>query len=96
MDRFWDALEKSTLITGTAMLILVLAVCYMGIQGIEVPDLVEYITVALLGLFLGGRVQKAGALHAKERRAWEARVRAEASEAIRAEHKRMSDVGGGD
>ena len=66
MKHFWDALEKSYLITGSSMIMFGGTACYMWATGKTPPNELLHLVGVLLGAFVGGSaVKSALALKAK-------------------------------
>lgn len=59
MNKFWELLEKSTLVSGAVTLLLVGTACYLFAIQAPVPDLLGYALTTILGFFFGAKVQKA-------------------------------------
>lgn len=60
MDRFWDALEKSYLITGASLIMFGGTACYVWATGGQVPNELLQVVSALVGAFIGGSAVKRG------------------------------------
>lgn len=60
MDRFWDALEKSYLITGAALIMFGGTACAIWARGEIVPTELLQVIYALIGAFIGGSAVKRG------------------------------------
>ena len=55
MDRFWDALEKSTIISGIVALGLTGAVIYLAVLGAPIPEALSFGFGAVIGFFFGSK-----------------------------------------
>lgn len=67
MSRFWDALEKSYLITGTATIMFGGTACYIWANGGSPPPELFHLIEILIAAFIGGStVQRAKAQKIKE------------------------------
>ncbi len=51
MDRFWNAYNKSTIMTGTLALLIWGAIVYLSIAGQEVPDVLAVAGGAIIVFF---------------------------------------------
>lgn len=60
MDRFWDLLEKSTIVSGILAVGVVVTYCYMTVTTQYVPEELQIITVMILGWFFGAKTTDAG------------------------------------
>lgn len=60
MDRFWDALDKSTIVSGALAFGFCGTSCYLAATGQEIPDLVGSATLLILGWFFGAKTTNAG------------------------------------
>lgn len=58
MNRFFDLLEQSTLISGIIALGLVGTSCYLAITGQPIPDMLAAATMAVVGFFFGAKTEK--------------------------------------
>jgi hypothetical protein len=57
MDRFWDLLEQNVLVSSAIALMLLGAVIYCVIAGIEMPDVLTGAAWLVLGYFFGAKTQ---------------------------------------
>lgn len=66
VDRFWDAWEKSTIVSGCLALGLLLVICYLSVIQAPIPAAVASTFGAVIGFFFGakGRDDKARAVEA--------------------------------
>jgi hypothetical protein len=55
MDKFWELLQSSVIVSGTIALALVTTVCYLAIAGRPVPDAISAALMAVIGFFFGAR-----------------------------------------
>ena len=60
MDRFWDLLDKSTIVSGLITVGLVGTCCYLFATGQPVPELLAYALTTIIGFFFGAKGQKVG------------------------------------
>lgn len=60
MSVIGKALEQSTLITGGALLMFGGTACYLWATGQQVPNALLHLVWAVVGVFVGARVQKQG------------------------------------
>lgn len=58
MDKFWQAWENSTVITGSLVIMFGATACYMWANGIETPDPLIHLVEVLIGAFIGSRATK--------------------------------------
>jgi len=58
MDKFWELLQESTLISGIAMIAIVGTCCYLFATGQPVPELLAYAFTSIVSLFFGAKMQK--------------------------------------
>lgn len=57
MDRLWDLLERNVLVSSGIALALVITMCYCGIKGIVMPEILTGATWLVLGYFFGAKTQ---------------------------------------
>ncbi len=69
MDRFWDAWEKSTVVSGTLAMGLMVIVGYLAVSGQDIPDTISLAFVSVIAWFFGAKGRDA------TRRAVEAALR---------------------
>lgn len=55
MDRFWDAWEKSTIVSGAVALGLTSAVIYLAVTGNPIPEALSFGFGAVIGFFFGSK-----------------------------------------
>ena len=61
MDKFWELLEQSTIVSGLVTLSLVGCCIYLWCTQQPVPDLLATALMTILGFFFGAKMQKAAA-----------------------------------
>ncbi len=61
MDRFWDALQNSTILQASISTILVLTICYLFIAGRPIPELLASLTTLVFGFWFGSKSQQQSA-----------------------------------
>ena len=54
-DRFWDALNKSILVSGLLALLVWGAILYLAIAKVEIPEVLSAGGSLILGYFFGSR-----------------------------------------
>ena len=59
MNKFWDLLEESVIVSGIIALSCIGAVIYLSVTGQPVPDILVNICMVVVGFFFGGKVQQA-------------------------------------
>ena len=59
MARFWDLMEKNTLVSSIIAAVLVGTACYMWATGQLVPTALESALALVLGYFLGAKAENA-------------------------------------
>lgn len=59
MDRFWELLEKNTLISSFIAAAMVATACVMWGMQIPIPKTLETALVLVLGYFLGSKIERA-------------------------------------
>ena len=57
MDKFLDLLRESVIVQSTVTLALVITLCVMFVTGRPVPDLLAWITTAVIGFWFGSKTQ---------------------------------------
>jgi len=60
VNRFWDLLEQSVIVSGTIALGFMLTVCYLACTGQEIPDTLASAAMIILGYFFGAKAQATG------------------------------------
>lgn len=68
MNKFWELLEKSVIVSGALTLMFGGAACYMFVMGIEIPELLAFILTSIVSFFFGSKVT-AAAYKAQARKA---------------------------
>jgi len=58
VDKFWQLLEQSTLVSGTIALALVLTCCLLWGMSKPVPQELQAALMIVLGFFFGAKSQK--------------------------------------
>jgi len=59
MNRFWELLEESVIVSGLIALSCVGCVIYLCVMGMPIPDILVNVTMIVVGFFFGGKVQQA-------------------------------------
>lgn len=59
MDRFWNLLEKNTLVSSFIAAAMVITACVMWATGQVIPEPLEAALMLILGYFLGSKVERA-------------------------------------
>ena len=54
-DNFWSLLKESVILQASLTLIIWLAVVYMCVVGMEVPQLLETASLLILGFYFGAK-----------------------------------------
>ena len=60
MDKFWELLEKSTIVSGLVAVMVMGTICYLTATGQEVPELLGTLGLAILAFFFGAKSSDAG------------------------------------
>ena len=55
MERFWDAWEKSTVVSGLLAIGLTGVVGYLAVTGNEIPETISLAFVSLIAWFFGAK-----------------------------------------
>ena len=55
MDKFWEALNSSILISGMLALGCLAIIGYLAVTGQEIPDVIAQAFLAIIGFFFGAR-----------------------------------------
>ena len=61
MYRFWDLLEKSTLVSGVIAVGIVAAIIYLACTSQPIPDILGNSALIIIGFFFGAKTQATGA-----------------------------------
>jgi len=69
VDKFWDALDRSTIVSGLIALGFCATVCYLAAMGMEIPDVLSNATLLILGWFFGAKATNAGNKAVQSRKA---------------------------
>lgn len=64
MQKFYELLERSVLISGILSLALTVTACYMWLAGRTVPQELYILLGTVVGFFFGGKVQTQAQSHA--------------------------------
>lgn len=59
MDKFWELLDKSVIVSGVVTVALVGTCCYLFAIQAPVPELLQYALTTILGFFFGAKAQRA-------------------------------------
>jgi len=54
-ERFWDAMNKSIVVSSVLALCVLLTICYMAIAGMPIPEVLTLGFGTILGFFFGAR-----------------------------------------
>lgn len=57
MSRFWDLVEKSTLVSGLIALIMVATACYAVVQELTLPEYYQLMLGVIVGYFFSEKVR---------------------------------------
>jgi len=57
MSKFWDLVERSIVFQGLITIALIAVVIYLTVTGQEVPDLIEALTLLVVGFYFGSKVE---------------------------------------
>lgn len=57
MSKFWDLLERSVIVQSILPVGLTGAVIYLAIISVQVPPLLEYLTILTISFWMGTKVQ---------------------------------------
>ena len=60
MARFWDLVEKSTIVSGLIALGVVAAIIYLACIRQPIPDLLGNSALIIIGFFFGAKSQQSG------------------------------------
>jgi len=55
MNRFWDAMNKSIVVSSILALCVLLTICYLAIAQLEIPEVLILGFGTILGFFFGSR-----------------------------------------
>lgn len=55
MDRFWDALYQSTIISGLLALAIWFAIIFMAVSGNPIPDILYFGGATVIAFFFGSK-----------------------------------------
>jgi len=59
MNGFWELMERSVILQAVITLALIGLIIYLVVTGQEVPDLVEALTLLVVGFYFGSKVENA-------------------------------------
>lgn len=59
MTNFWELVERSVIIQGIITLCLIGTVIYLTVSQVEVPKLIEALTLLVVGFYFGSKVENA-------------------------------------
>jgi hypothetical protein len=59
VDRFWDLLQQSVIVSALIALVLVSTACYLWLSGQKVPEELYLLLGTVVGFFFGGKVERA-------------------------------------
>ena len=57
MTKFWELMERSVILQAVITLSLIGLIIYLVVAGQEVPDLVEGLTLLVVGFYFGSKVE---------------------------------------
>lgn len=57
MSKFWELLERSVIFQGIITISLIGTIIYLVVTGQEVPDLIEALTLLVVGFYFGSKVE---------------------------------------
>ena len=60
MNRFWDLLEKSTIVSGMIALGVTGSIIFLAVTGQEIPELLGNAALIIIGFFFGSKTADAG------------------------------------
>jgi len=69
VDKFWDALDKSTIMSGVLAVGFCGTACYLAATGQEIPEILGNATLLILGWFFGAKTTNAVNKAVAERKA---------------------------
>lgn len=61
LTRLLDLIERSVLVQGITMVALTLAIIYLAVNEIPVPDIIRDLTVLSFGFYFGGKIENSKA-----------------------------------
>jgi len=67
VDKFWELLEQSVLVSGAVAIMLCGTMCYLAIAGKPVPELLGYAVSGVVSFFFGAKMQKEASARAFRR-----------------------------
>jgi len=57
--KFWELLEESVLVSGFIACACIVAMLYLAVRGLPIPDILSNVVMVVVGFFFGGKVQLA-------------------------------------
>jgi len=60
VDRFWQLLEKSVIVSGLIALGVLGSIIYLAVTGQEIPELLGNAALIIVGFFFGAKTTDAG------------------------------------
>jgi len=60
VNRFWDLLEKSTIVSGFIAVVVTTSIVYLAVTGQPIPELLGNAALIIVGFFFGSKVTDAG------------------------------------
>jgi len=60
VNRFWDLLEKSTIVSGAIALGVTGSIVYLSVTGQPIPELLGNAALIIIGFFFGSKTTDAG------------------------------------
>lgn len=60
MNKFWDLLEKSTIVSGFIATAVTTAVLYLAVTGQVIPELLGNAALIIIGFFFGAKTTATG------------------------------------
>jgi len=67
VNRFWDLLERSVIVSGFIALGVLGAVVYLSVVGQPIPDLLGNAALIIVGFFFGAKTQATASYNANAR-----------------------------
>jgi len=61
MDKFWDLLEQSVIVSGFVVVAVFGTVCYLAVTGQPIPEMMGDAALIIVGFFFGAKTQAVGA-----------------------------------
>jgi len=60
MDRFWNALEKSIIVSGFIATTVTGSIVYLSVTGQPIPELLGNAALIIIGFFFGSKAMSVG------------------------------------